>query len=220
MRADIRIDKMIARAAISTLAAISILIVVLFGVLALAFPQTMMDLTYSLGMDKACVNYALTSYARFDAIEYIAKGADTALAARMYDKADECLEYLVADEDFDQFCAKKNVDVAGSLSEADYRGYYLRQLCVAKYHAGETTAAIDRACGLLNGSFTSGNPLVAVLAEARIDMDAGLPTVQYAYEKMTEIVNSELYAQYSAVDQAYFQQIYTTIQTWLVAPLA
>ena len=148
MRADIRIDKMIARAAVSTLAAISILIAVLFGILALAFPQTMMDLTYSLGMDKACVNYALTSYARFDAIEYIAKGADTALAARMYDKADECLEYLVADEDFDQFCAKKNVDVAGSLSEADYRGYYLRQLCVAKYHAGKTTAAIDRAVRL------------------------------------------------------------------------
>ncbi len=220
MRSEVRVDRIIVRAVISTFAAAMTLLAIMFGVLALAFPQTMMDLTYSLGMDKACVNYAVTSYARFDAIEYIAKGADTALAAQMYDKADKCLEYLVSDEDFDAFCQQKNQSVADSLSEADYRGYYLRQLCVAKYRAGKGVNAVDRACELLNGSFTAGNPLVAVLAEARIDQAKGLPTVQYAYEKMTGIVNGEAYESYSEADKAYFQQIYTTIQTWLVAPLA
>lgn len=220
MRAEVRIDKIIVRAAISTFAAAVMLIAILFGVLALAFPQTMMDLTYSLGMDKACVNYAITSYARFDAVEYIAKGADTALAAQMYDKADKCLEYLVSDEDFDKFCEQKNQTVVDGLSDVDYRGYYLRQLCVAKYRAGKGKDAVDRACGLLNGSFAAGNPLVAVLAEARIDQGKGLPTVQYAYEKMTGVLSGEEYANYSEADKAYFQQIYTTIQTWLVTPLA
>ena len=220
MRGEVRVDRIIVKSVISTVAAALTLLVILFGVLVLAFPHTMMDLTYSLGMDKACVNYSVKSYERFDVIEYIAKGADTALAAKLYDKADQCLESLVADEDFEEFCSQKNQAVVDGLSEVDYRGYYLRQLCVAKYRAGKGIAAVDRACGLLNGSFVSGNPLVAVLAEARIDQVKGLPTLQYAYEKMSGIAGSEVYAGYSEEDQAYFQQIYTTIQTWLNTPLA
>ena len=219
MRAEVRVDRIIVRAVLSTLAAVTLLVALMFGVLALAFPQTMMDFTYSLGMDKACVKYSVTSYARFGAVEYIAKGADRALAAKLYDQADECLEYLITDEDFEEYCQKRNAVLSESMQATNYQAYYRRQLCVAKYRSGKTTEAVDRAWTLMNGAFASGNPLVAVLAEARIDQDAGLPTVQYAYQTMTEVMTGEIYAAYPTADKAYFDQIYTTIQTWLVAPL-
>ena len=57
-----RLDKIVLKAFLKTLAAALLLLAIMVGVLAVAFPHTMMEMTYSLGMDKASVSFAVTSY--------------------------------------------------------------------------------------------------------------------------------------------------------------
>lgn len=210
-----RLNKIILKAFLQTFAAVLVLLGILFGVLCLGFPQTMMDMTYSLGMDGASVDYAITAYERFDKVEYIERGADTALQAKLYEKADECLEKLIADDGFASVCERKDAENVAAGLPAGYRAYYLRQLCVAKYEAGKTSAAVDRAIELMDGTFAGGNPLVAVLAAARADGQAGATTLQYAMQKMTDLALGDVYSGYDAAERAYFDQVLATVQKWV-----
>ena len=208
-----RLDKIIWRAAWKTLAAVAALFAIMVCVLVAFFPHTVMDLTDSLGMDKLSVKFAITSYERFDRVDYIAKGANVALRANLHERAEECLETLVADDGFESYCAAKD-QAAGELQAGEgYRDYYYRQLCVSKYRAGKGNAAVDRAIELMGLSFSVGNPLITVVAEARADGAAGASTIDYAYEKMTEI-KSGVYGGYSAQEQASFDRVYATVTAW------
>ena len=209
-----RLDKIIVKAFLKTLTAALVLLIILFGVLAVAFPHTMMDLTYSLGMDKASVSFSLTSYERFHRVDYIAMGADTALAAGMHEQANECLELLIADEGFDDFCNARNENLPDQAKGTTYQAYYFRQLCLAKYLMGDGNAAIERAVQLMDGTFVSGNPLVAVLAQARMDGQAGAPTIQTIYNTMTALKDTDVYGNYSTDDKAYFDQVYVSVAKW------
>ena len=54
-----RIDKIILKAFLQTFAAVLLLLGVMFGVLSAAFPQTMMQMTYDMGMDRYSVNFSV-----------------------------------------------------------------------------------------------------------------------------------------------------------------
>ena len=209
-----RLDKIICKAFLKTLVAAVTLLVLLVGLLSLAFPQTMREITYSLGMDKASVSFALVSYRRSDRIDYLAEAADTALAAGLYQQADECLELLLADEDFDEYCNEKNATLATAAQGTSYQDYYKRQLCLSKYYAGQSTQAVDRAAELTQVSFAAGNPMVALLSQARLDKQQGAPTVVYLQAKMTSMKEGEAYQMYSEADRAYFDEVYAIASKW------
>ena len=61
-----RVDKVILKAFIGTVSAIILLFAFMFGVLALAFPSTMMYLSYDFGRDKTSIRYAERAYDWFD----------------------------------------------------------------------------------------------------------------------------------------------------------
>ena len=209
-----RLNKIILKAFLQTLAAALLLMGISLGVVCLAFPQTMMDVTYSMGMDEASVNYALTSYERFGTVDYIKRGADTALEAGLYEKAEECLEKLIADDAFEATCEALDRANEAAGKPTGYRAYYYRQLCLAKYELGKTTAAVDLAIGLMDGKFEEGNPLVAVVAAARVDGQAGQATLVYALEKMEQLQTDGVYDNYEDADKAYFGQVLATLQKW------
>ena len=211
-----RWNKIIIKAFLQTLAAALLLMGIALGVVCLAFPQTMMDVTYSMGMDEASVDFALTSYERFGTIDYILQGADTALQAEMHDKAEECLEKLIADERFEVTCTGLDNANAAAGKPTGYRAYYHRQLCLAKYELGKTTEAIDCAIRLMDGKFEEGNPLVAVVAAARLDGQAGQATLVYALEKMEQLQTDGVYDNYKDADKAYFGQVLNTLKKWTV----
>ncbi len=209
-----RLDKIVLKAFLKTFAAALLLLAIMVGVLAVAFPHTMMEMTYSLGMDKASVSFAVTSYERFHRVDYIAKGADTALAAKLHEQADECLERLIADEDFQSYCNAHNESLPEDAQATTYQAYYFRQLCLAKYMRGNGSAAVRRAVELMNGTFAQGNPLVSVLAQARMDKGDGVATVKAVYEKMLEMKGLDVYTNYQVADKAYFDQVYASAEKW------
>ena len=209
-----RLDKIVLKAFLKTLAAALLLLAIMVGVLAVAFPHTMMELTYSLGMDKASVSFSVTSYERFHRVDYIAKGADTALAAKLHKQADECLELLIADEDFMAYCETRNASLPEDAQGTTYQAYCYRQLCLAKYMSGNGSAAVDRAIELMAGPFAQGNPLVSVLAQARMDKGDGVSTVKSVHEKMLAMKSLDVYANYSVDDRAYFDQVYVSVEKW------
>ncbi|MBQ2740433.1 MAG: hypothetical protein IJF39_02285 [Clostridia bacterium] len=209
-----RWNKIILKAFLQTLAAALLLMGISLGVVCLAFPQTMMDITYSMGMDEASVNFALTSYERFETVDYILHGADTALEAKLYAKAEECLEKLIADDDFEATCEALDAANEAAGKPTGYRAYYYRQICLAKYEVGKGTESVDCAVSLLGGKFEEGNPLVAVVAAARADGQAGQPTLVYALEQMRKLQIDGVCDGYDEAQRAYFGQVLDTLQKW------
>ena len=68
--------------------------------------------------------------------------------------------------------------------------------------------------GLLDGKFEEGNPLVAVVAAARADDQAGEATLVYALEQMTLLQTSGVCDGYDAEQRAYFGQVLGTLEKW------
>ena len=74
-----RVDKVIFKAFISTLTAIILLFAFMFSVLALAFPSTMMQISYDFGRDKSSIRYARRAYKWFDDTYYMAYAMEVAI---------------------------------------------------------------------------------------------------------------------------------------------
>lgn len=210
-----RIDKLIWKTVVSTLVATLVLLVAMFGILSLFFPQTMMKIAYSMGMDKASVGFSVTAYERFGVVDYAAYGADVALQAGFHSQAEEALEYLLADEEFESYCDKKNQQLTGEQRNTTMQAYYRRQLCLSIFWQGNGEKAVTRSLELMGNSFAAGNPLVEVLRFARISGADGDATVRCVYEKLSAIRTSDSYALYSDADKAYFEQVFTAVQGWL-----
>jgi galactose-1-phosphate uridylyltransferase len=58
----------------------------MIGLLCLAFPSTMMGLTYNLGMDKSSIYFAECAYSRSDDVYYIAYATEIAIEGESIDK--------------------------------------------------------------------------------------------------------------------------------------
>jgi hypothetical protein len=206
-----RWNALIRKTVVSTLIGVLVLLAFMIGVLTLFFPQTMMRITYKMGMDKASVGFALTAYDRFGAVDYVGFAADTALKANMHERAEMCLERLLDDEDYDDYCERKNDDRKGDGVYTIFQAFYPRQLCLAIYWQGEGNRAIDRAAEFLDSGFAEGNPFIMVANRAMRDKDAGVQTLQYAYAKMDELAGGEAYLSYSAEDRLRFDQVHSAI---------
>ena len=193
-----RIDKVILRAAVSTLVAIAALLAVMLLALCFIFPSTLMYITYDLGMDGASIRYAKRAYAYTSDVAYIAFATEVAIGLDDYAQIEACGEELIDDENFDGYCEEKNALIA---SDGGYGQYVFGQICVAKYNQGEKTEAIEKAFALVGNGFPKNNAVAAVLLTAISADDT--QTVQEVKGKMNEMNSSE----FSDSDKEYFDAL-------------
>ena len=204
-----RLDKVILKAALSTLGAILVLLIIMLGALSLIFPQTMMEFTYTLGMDKACIHFANRSYDASGDVYYIAYAFETAVGADDYANVDACGEKLIADEDeFESYCAQRTSQFPEGVT-GTYADYVYRQVCTAKYRCGNTQGAVERALQLCGENrFSRNNAMVAVIVAAIGQKDEA--TVAAAIKKMQAIDTTVL----PEADSDYLAQVLTAAQEW------
>ena len=193
-----RIDKVILRAALSTLAAIAALLAVMILALCFIFPSTMMRITYDMGMDGASIRYAKRAYDYTSDVSFIAFATEVAIGLGDYAQIETCGEELIEDEDFGAHCERQNALIA---SEGGYEQYVFGQVCVAKYRQGEKTEAIEKAFAFVGGGFPKNNAVAAVLLTALSQEDGD--TVQTVKEKMNKMDASS----FSASDREYFDAL-------------
>lgn len=197
-----RIDKVILRAAVSTLAAIAALLALMFLALCFIFPSTLMNITYDLGMDGASIHYAKRAYSYTGEVAYIAFATEVAIGLDDYAQIETCGEELIDDENFDGYCQEKNALIA---SDGGYGQYVFGQICVAKYNQGEKKDAIEKAFALVGNGFPKNNAVAAVLLTAISADDT--QTVQEVKEKMIAMDDSA----FSALDKEYFDALFALI---------
>ena len=199
-----RVDKVILRAVLSTLSSIVILFCVLILALSFLFPSTMMRVTYDLGMDKACIRNAKRAYALYGGdIYFIAYATEVAIIGDYTEKIAVCGTKLLADDEFAQYCARRDEETA---SAGGYAQYVCGQVCLAKYELGEKQQALDTASAWVNNAFPQNNALAAVGLRAKMKGDQD--TVTKVLEKMNEISKGEL----AQGDRAYLDGIFRALQ--------
>lgn len=198
-----RVDKVIMRAALSTLTAIIVLFVAMILMLCFLFPWTMMQLTYDLGMDGASVRSAKRAYNMSGEVYYVAFATDVAIGCGDDEKIVECGKMLIADENFKLYCEEKTAQTAelGGV----YVQYVYGQVCLAQYRQGDKEGAIATAFSSLDGAFEKNNAVAALLVTALSTKDSD--TVDEIQLKM-----NEMQSQISQENSAYFQEMLTLAQ--------
>lgn len=192
------VDKIIIRSLLSTLLAIVCLIAGMALVLVAAFPSTLMEMSYNLGMDKSSIWYGKRAYKNNGDIYYIAFATDVAIGLGDYEKIEYCGEKFLADDEFESYCAEKNAELPESVTTT-YEQYVYGQVCVAMYEQGKKQEAVDRAFALTSG-FPNNNAVVAVLYTAIGDKDSA--TVALIKGKMEQMQST-----LSDTDRAYFERV-------------
>ena len=198
-----RVDKVIMRAALSTLTAIIVLFVAMILMLCFLFPWTMMQLTYDLGMDGASVRSAKRAYNMSGEVYYVAFATDVAIGCGDDEKIVECGKMLIADENFKLYCEEKTAQTAelGGV----YDQYVYGQVCLAQYRQGVKEGPIATAFSSLDGAFEKNNAVAALLVTALSTKDSD--TVDEIQLKM-----NEMQSQISQENSAYFQEMLTLAQ--------
>ena len=197
-----RVDKVILRAALSTLAAIAALLAAMILALCFIFPSTMMRITYDMGMDGASIRYAKRAYDYTKDVYFIAFATEVAIGLHDYAQIETCGEELIAaDEKFDAYCAQKNASIESEDVFGGYEQYVFGQVCVAKYLQGEKTEAIEKAFALVDSGFPTNNAVAAVLLTALSQEDSS--AVNAVKEKMNEMDTGA----FSAADKEYFDAL-------------
>lgn len=192
------VDKIVLRAFLSTLLAIVCLLAGMTLVLVAAFPSTLMELSYNLGMDSSSVWYAKRAYKRSDDIYFIAYATDVAIGMGDYEKIEYCGEKMLADDEFAAYCAEKNERLPESVSMT-YDQYVYGQVCVAIYEQGKKADAVDRAFALTSG-FPKNNAVIAVLYTAIGERDSA--TIAQIKGKMEQMQGT-----LTDTDRAYFEWV-------------
>ena len=179
------VEKIILRSFLSTLAAIVMLLVFMVGMLVAVYPETMMNISYDMGMEKASVWFAERAYKRHDKIETIAFATTVAIEENMYGKIISCGDKMITDNEFDEYCEAKDqenrekygdqtingikiVEILGS-----YDQYVYAQISIAQYKTGDKDGAVERAKDLTVG-FPRNNAIACLLLEADSDGDETL----------------------------------------------
>ena len=178
-----RVDKVIVRAALSTLAAI----IVLFGCMILAlcflYPSTMMNITYDLGMDKASVKYAMRAYDRTDDVYYVAFATEVAIGADLDEQIEDCGLAFTQNSDFTQYCLER--DAKMNLG-GDYAQYVYGQVSLAQYRQGEKDEALATAfSALAENTFPKNNAVQGLTLTVLMEGDT--TTKEKIYEEMMNI---------------------------------
>lgn len=176
------VDKVILRTFLTTLTAIIILVASMFLALICVFPQTMMELTYNMGMESSSIYFAEDAYRRTDDVGYIAYATEVAILDDNNAKIVKCGEKLIKDKDFDTYCQKKD---AQAQIKTSYEQYVYGQICVAMYKNGKKDEAIERAFALIENTFPYNNAVVALLLAANTAQD--VQTIEVIKGKMNEL---------------------------------
>lgn len=210
------VEKIIVRSFLSTLAAIVILLVFMVGMLVAVYPETMMNVSYDLGMEKASVWFAERAYKRHDKIETIAFATAVALEENMYDKILSCGDKMINDNEFADYCQRKDeenekkyegqteiLEILGS-----YDQYVYAQVSVAQYKTGDKDGAVTRAVNAveLASDFPKNNAIVCLLIEADSDGDETL--VQTLLLEMETLYSDG----WKDADKAYYNEIYSAVK--------
>lgn len=202
-----RLDKVIVRAILSTLAAMLALFAFMILALTFIYPSTMMEITYNLGMDGASLRCAARAYDYTDNVYYIAYATEVAIGAEDYAEIVECGSKLIHDDEerFQAYCEVRNATLPDGAT-GTYEQYVYGQVCAAKYRLGEKQAAVEEAFGYLEPStFPQNNPAAAVLLVALEQEGKSGETVAMIKEKMNGIANI------SDEDKAYFDGIFALL---------
>ncbi len=186
-------DKVIVKAFLSSLAAIGVLLLFIVGALCAVFPSTMMELSYNLGMENSCIHFAERVYKDSDEIYFIAYATEVAIEEDKSGKLISCGEAFIADEEFEEYCLLKG---------DGYKEFVCGKICVAKYEKGDKEDAVSLAYETLNGSFTEGNAMVALLFTAN-----GLGDEETVLSIKTKINELNL----DSAQKAYLDGIYAII---------
>ena len=172
----------ILKAFLTTLLAIVTLVSFMFLALICLFPQTMMELTYDMGMETSSIYFAEDAYRRTDDVGYIAYATEVAILDDNNDKIIKCGEKLIKDEGFKDFCRKRDEEVQVSTS---YEQYVYGQICVAMYENGKKDEAIDRAFALIGEAFPRNNAVLALIVATNRAQD--MQSLEKIKGKMNEL---------------------------------
>ena len=192
------IDKIIARAALRTLAAIGVLLAFMSLMLCLVFPSTMMYITYDLGMDGASVRYGMRAYRNTDDIRYCAFAMETAIGADKDEQIEYCGMKLASHENFALYCQMRDAKIDG---EGLYKQYIYGQIALAQYRMGKREAALQTSLSALeSGRFPENNAFFALALNALMAKD----------QAMVDMIKNQIPAiseGISDTDQAYLNQL-------------
>ena len=103
-----RVDKVILKAIISTVSAIVVLFAIMFGALVAAFPSTMMQITYNMGMNAVSAKYAHRAYGYSGDVYYAAFATEVSILDGDVEKVAEYGKLLIADDEFATYCDARN----------------------------------------------------------------------------------------------------------------
>jgi hypothetical protein len=199
-----RLDKVILRAALNTLAAIGILIAFMIFALCFILPSTMMRITYDLGMDGSSIRNAKRAYRYSGSVDYIAYATEVAIGADDDEYISECGKMFIADDEFTVYCQKRNAALPEGV-EGVYEQYVYGQVSVAEYRLGNKDSAVDIAFDGVQNSFPKNNAVVALLLTAFKGNDR--TTVLKIYMEMDAIDET-----ISTEEKAYFNEIFALCQ--------
>ena len=178
-----RIDKVMLKAFISTFSAIILLFAFMFSVIALAFPSTMMELSYDFGRDETSIRYAQRAYNWFDDTYYMAYAMEVAIGSDNQEMIEKCGEIVVEDDQyFTQYCAEKQALLSDDMMR--YEDYLYGKIAVAKYIQGKKEESVNYAFDSLKGGFPLDNAAVSVFYAAARNGDQ--ETVNMIKGKMEE----------------------------------
>lgn len=197
------VDKVILRAALSTLAAILVLFAFMIFSLAYIFPSTMMNITYDLGMDGASISCAKRAYGRADEVYYIGFATEIAILSENFEEIDDCGSTLIEHDAFSAYCENKNGEL-GSGVNGSYEQYVYGQVSIAKYRLGKKTDAVETAFEGVGSSFPKNNAVVALILTVNAENDG--ETLNRIQTKMNEMADG-----LSGEDKTYFDELKAVI---------
>ena len=199
-----RVDKVILRAALSTLAAIFSLFIFLTALLCFVYPSTVMELAYDVGMDSVSIRFALNTYERTDDVYFLAYATEVAISSDDKAKIESCGKRLLADDGFEAFCLAKDGNTDGAMG---YGEYIQRTLSITQYELGKISEAIDTALAATKG-FPENNAFAGLLLTAMKGGD--LATVEQMKGKMNEMSVGS----FSESERDYYQAILHALEMW------
>ncbi len=154
-------SKLIAKTILNTLLGILAGVVLIWGVISLAFPGLLVEPTKNMGMIKVSAWYAASSYVRTGDLDDLAEATEMCIYTSNEKQIVKYGSIFIRMDGFDEYCASRN-ETYGS----DYKQYIYGHLSVSYYHLGQADKAVETAFSALPETFESNNAVYALTLEA------------------------------------------------------
>jgi hypothetical protein len=209
------VNKIVWKAILTAFLSALSLIIIMLCALCLFFPSTMMQVSYNMGFDKMSASFAKTAYDRTNDIYYIVYATEVSIGIDDEDGIIEYGELLVGDDEFSQYCARKNANLPSfdnHQATGAYEQYVYSKICISMYQE-DAIRAIKRAfasLGVEEGTtqlsiFPRQNAVMALYVHACLQNDA--QTVSQIKGKI-----EELQVNLSEADSAYYDEMLAFMQ--------